>query len=193
MQLSQDVCRKFGQFAYQDEQKGIEAITAIQDFMDEYQDISISGDDSQAKIINIEREQDGTIKVVKSVKLLPNLVLNIKDIVTNKEKLFDDSIDVVTIIGGFSSDNWIFNIGAGLRLIKFAINLATFELKEEHAKVLVALYYLCRNGELNLEISVEDLQNKVQHNFNLNIDELDDLLEDLVDLHCVSRQRNVIY
>ncbi len=33
----------------------------------------------------------------------------------------------------------------------------------------------------------------MRNNFSLNIDELDDVLEDLVDLHCVSRQQDVIY
>ncbi|EDN70461.1 hypothetical protein BGP_5099 [Beggiatoa sp. PS] len=37
MQLPLEVCREFGQFAYQDKQEGVEAIAAIQGFMEEYQ------------------------------------------------------------------------------------------------------------------------------------------------------------
>ncbi len=34
MQLPLTVCQQFGQFAYQDEQKGVEAIAAIQGFIE---------------------------------------------------------------------------------------------------------------------------------------------------------------
>ncbi|MEK8018989.1 MAG: hypothetical protein VSS75_019130 [Candidatus Parabeggiatoa sp.] len=67
-------------------------------------------------------------------------------------------------------------------------------MKQEQAGILVALHHLSR-GELNFEIPLSELQAKMQDNyhFSLNVDELDDVLEDLVDLHCVSRQQNVIY
>jgi len=41
MQVPLEVCREFGQFAFQDEQKGVEAIDSIQGFMEEYQDGSV--------------------------------------------------------------------------------------------------------------------------------------------------------
>jgi hypothetical protein len=67
-------------------------------------------------------------------------------------------------------------------------------LKQEQAGVLVALHHLC-GGELNLKIPLSELQAKMRDNYHLslNVDELDDVLEDLVDLHCVSRQQDVIY
>ena len=96
MQLPLEVCHKFGQFAFQDEQKGIEAIAAIEDFMKEYQEGSVSGNDSQAKVSVIKRNQAGIIVVAKTQKLLPNLVFNIKDIATDSARLLDKSIDAVT-------------------------------------------------------------------------------------------------
>ncbi|HIE00059.1 MAG TPA: hypothetical protein EYP59_07180 [Thiotrichaceae bacterium] len=194
MQLPLEVCHKYGQFAYQNEQQGVEAIAAIQYFIEAYQDDSVSGNESQARIVTIERDQAGVVVVAKTQKLLPNLVISIKNIVTNEEKLLYKSTDVVAIVGGFSSDNWLFNVGAGLRLIQFGIGLTTIKLKSEQAGVLVALHHLCR-GELNFEMSLSELQVKMRDNyhFSLDVDELDDILEDLVDLHCVSRQENVIY
>ena len=108
--------------------------------------------------------------------------------------MFNKSTDAVTIVAGLSSDKWLLNVGAGLRLIQFAIDLTTLELKSEHAGVLVALHHLC-GGELNLEIPLSDLQSRMQNNYHLSlsVDELDDILEDLVDFHCVSRQQDVIY
>jgi hypothetical protein len=192
MQLPLDVCRKFGQFAYQDKQKGVEAIAAIQDFIEEYQNVSVSGNESQARVVTIVRDK---AKVVAAKRQnLPNLVINIKDIVTNSEKLWDKSIDVIAIVGGLSSDNWLFNVAVGLRLIQFGIDLTTVNLTQEQAGVLVALHHLCR-GELALKIPLSELQAKMQNNyhFSVSVDELDDILEDLVDLHCVTLEQDVIY
>lgn len=193
MQVPLEVCREFGQFAYQDEQKGIDAIAAIQEFMEEYQDISIFGDDSQAKVINIEHDKKGTIKVVKSVKSLPNMQINLKKLITDKQEISKEATNFTTIVFGGAFSGFLMKVGAALYLIQFGIGLRTIKLKTEHGRVLVALYYLCRNGELNLDISVEGLQNKVQQNFNLSTEELDDILEDLVELRCISRGQNVIY
>ena len=77
MQLPLNVCQQFGQFAYQDKQKGVEAIAAIQGFMKEDQD----GNESQAKTVTIERDQAGVITVAKSVKLLPNMQINLKALI----------------------------------------------------------------------------------------------------------------
>ncbi|RKZ86043.1 MAG: hypothetical protein DRR16_10680, partial [Candidatus Parabeggiatoa sp. nov. 3] len=81
-----------------------------------------------------------------------------------------------------------------LYLIQFGIGLTTVKLKSEQAGVLVALHHLCR-GELNFEMPLSELQVKMRDNyhFSLSLDELDEVLEDLVDLHCVNRQQNVIY
>jgi hypothetical protein len=194
MKLPLEVCQQFGLFAYQDEQKGVEAIAAIENFLDEYQEASVSNNDSDAKTVTIERDKEGIVVVAKTQKLLPNLVINIKDIITNSGKLFNKSTDLVTILGSFSSDKWLVKVGAVLRLIQFGIDLTMLELKSEHAGVLVALHHLSR-GELNLEIPLLELQEKMQKNyhFSLDVDELDDILEDLVDFHCVSRQQDVIY
>lgn len=190
MKLPLEVCQQFGLFAYQDEQKGVDAIAAIEDFLDEYQDASISNNDSDAKIVTIERDKEGVVVVAKTQKLLPNLVINIKDTIKSLNK----STDIVYIVGGLSSEKFLFNLGAGLRLIVFAIDLTTIELKSEHAGVLVALHHLS-GGELNLEIPLSELQSRMLNNYHLSldVDELDEILEDLVDLHCVSRQQDVIY
>jgi hypothetical protein len=46
-----------------------------------------------------------------------------------------------------------------------------------------------------LPLLMSELQAKMQNNYHLSlsVDELDEILEDLVDLHCVSRQQDVIY
>jgi hypothetical protein len=195
MQLPLDVCRKFGQFAYQDEQKGVEAIAAIQDFIEEYQDVSVSGNESQAKVVTIERDKAGVVVVTKAkTQKLPNLIISIKDIVTNSGKLLDKSTDVVTIVGGLSSESRLFNVAAIQRLIRFGIDLATVKLESEQAGVLVALHHLC-GGELALEIPLSELQAKMQNNyhFSLSVDELDKILKELRKLRCISRRKNRIY
>ncbi len=187
MQLPLDVCRKFGQFAYQDEEKGIEAIAAIQEFMEEYQDISISGDDSQAKVINIERNQAGIIKVAKSVKLLPNMQINLKELINDRQKILHETIEI-SVEGVLTGD-----VGF-LYFIRFAIGLRKVKLESEHARVLIALHHLS-GGELNFEVLLIELQDKMRDNYHcsLSVDELDDILEDLVELRCISRGRNIIY
>ncbi len=198
MQVPLEVCREFGQFAYQDEQKGGEAIAAIQGFMEEYQDGSVSGDGSQAKAraVTIERNQAGIITAAKSVKLLPNMQINLKALIQDTLKRLQETVNFSTIVigGPLTSNSWLINIGAALYLLQFSLGLKTVNLKIEHAGVLVALSHLCR-GELNLEIPLAELQAKMRDNyhFSLDVDELDDVLEDLVDLRCVSRQQDVIY
>ncbi|MEK8020693.1 MAG: hypothetical protein VSS75_027820 [Candidatus Parabeggiatoa sp.] len=196
MQVPLEVCREFGQFAFQDEQKGVEAIDSIQGFMDEYQDGSVSGDGSQAKTVTIERNQAGIVTAAKSVKLLPNMQINLKALIQDSLGRLQETVNFSTIVigGPLTSNSWLINIGAALYLMKFAVDLKTVELKQEQAGVLVALHHLCR-GELSLEIPLAELQAKMRDNyhFSLNVDELDDVLEDLVDLRCVSRQQDVIY
>jgi len=194
MKLPLEVCHKYGQFAFQDEQKGVEAFAAIQDYIEEYQDGSVDSTHSQAKEVTIESDKEGIVTAAKTQKLLPNFVTNIKAIVTNSEKLLDKSTDVVAIIAGLGSDNSLFNVGAGLRLIKFAIDLTKVELKSEHAGVLIALHHLS-GGELKLEIPLADLQARMQHNyhFSFSVEELDDILKNLRKLRCISRRKNSIY
>jgi len=197
MQLPLDVCRKFGQFAYQDEQKGVEAIAAIQDFMEEYQDGSVSGNDSQqARAVTIERNQAGIITVAKSVKLLPNVQINLKTLIQDTLGRLQETVNFSTIVigGPLTTDSWLIDVGAALYLMKFAVDLKTVELKQEQAGVLVALHHLSRSGELQLKIPLQELQTRMQqNNFSLSVEKLDDVLEDLVDLRCVSRQEDVIY
>ena len=81
MQLPLEVCQQFGQFAFQDKQKGVEAIAAIQGFMEEYQDGSVSGNDSDARAGTIVRDPAGVVTVAKSVKLLPNVQINLKALI----------------------------------------------------------------------------------------------------------------
>jgi len=197
MQLPLEVCQQFGQFAYQDEQKGVEAIAAIQGFMEEYQDGSVYGDGSQARAVTIERDQAGIITAAKSVKLLPNVQINLKTLIQDTLGRLQETVNFSTIVvgGPLTTNSWLIDVGAALYLLKFAVDLKTVELKQEQAGVLVALHHLSRRGELQLEIPVAELQAKMRDNyhFSLEVDELDDVLEDLVDLRCVSRQQNVIY
>jgi len=194
MQLPLEVCHKYGQFAFQDEQKGVAAIATIQDFMVEYQDDSVSGK-PPTKTVTIERDQTGAVTVAKSVKLLPNMQINLKTLIKDAQERSKEATNFTTlVIGGALTSDWIMKVGAALYLIQFAIGLTTVKLTPEQAGVLVALHHLCR-GELQLEIPVSELQTRMQNNYRLrlSIDELDDILEDLVDLYCVSRQQNVIY
>ncbi len=195
MKLPLEVCHKYGQFAFQDKQKGIEAIATIQDFVEEYQNDRVF-DKSQKKTVTIERDQAGIVTVAKSVKLLPNMQINLKTLIQDTLGRLQETVNFSTIVigGPLTTDSWLINIGAALYLMKFAVDLTTVELKQEQAGVLVALHHLC-GGELNLEIPLSELQAKMRDNYHLslNVDELDDVLEDLVDLHCVSRQQDVIY
>ena len=195
MQLPLAVCQQFGQFAFQDEQKGVEAIATIQDFMDEYQGGSVPGIESQAKTITIERNQAGVVTVTKSVKFLPNMQVNLKGLVHDSLGRLQETVNFSTIVigGPLTSNSWLINIGAALYLLQFSLGLKTVNLKAEHSGVLVALYHLS-DGELNLEIPFAELQAKMRDNyhFSLSADKLDDILEDLIDLHCVSRQEDVI-
>jgi hypothetical protein len=195
MQLPLEVCQQFGQFAYQNEQQGVETIADIQDFIEEYQDDSVSGNDSQqAKTVTIERDSAGIVTAAKSVKLLPNMQINLKGLIKDAQERSKEATNITTIvIGGVLSD-WLMKVGAALYLIQFGIGLTTVKLKSEQAGVLVALHHLCR-GELNFEMPLSELQVKMRDNyhFSLSLDELDEVLEDLVDLHCVNRQQNVIY
>jgi hypothetical protein len=195
MKLPLEVCHKYGQFAFQDKQKGIEAIATIQDFVEEYQNDRVS-EQSQKKTVTIERNQAGIVTVAKSVKLLPNMQINLKTLIQDTLGRLQETVNFSTIVigGPLTTDSWLINIGAALYLMKFAVDLTTVELKQEQAGVLVALHHLC-GGELNLEIPLSELQAKMRDNYHLslNVDELDDVLEDLVDLHCVSRQEEVIY
>jgi len=196
MKLPLEVCHKYGQFAFQDEQKGVEAIAAIQGFMAEDQDGRVSGNKSQAKTVTIERNQAGVITVAKSVKLLPNMQINLKTLIQDTLGRLQETVNFSTIVvgGPLTTDSWLINIGAILYLMKFAVDLTTVDLKQEQAAVLVALHHLCRGGELQLDIPLSELQAKMRDNyhFSLSVDELDDILEDLIDLHCVSRQQDVI-
>jgi hypothetical protein len=89
MQLPLNICQQFGQFAYQDEQRGIEAITAIQDFIEEYQNSSISSNESLVKVVKIERNQAGIVTVAKSIKVLPNIWVNLRALIKNVQENSD--------------------------------------------------------------------------------------------------------
>ena len=188
MQLSSTVCQQFGQFAFQDAQKGVASITAIQDFIEEYH----NGSASQTKAITIERNQSGTITVTKSVKLLPNMQINLTALIKDAHERSKEVTNFTTIvIGGILSD-WLMKVGAALYLIQFAIGLTTVKLSEQHAGVLVTLHHLC-GGELQLEIPLPELQTRMQQSqLNLTTETLDNILDDLVELRCISRQQDVI-
>jgi len=190
------ICQAYGQFAFQDEQKGIEAFATIQDFLEEYQGESNYNLDSEARVVTIGRDQAGIVTVKKSVKLLPNMQINLKALIEDTQKNLNlkEATNLAVIFGGLLSSNWITPVVAALRFIQFAIDLATIKLTEEQAGVLVALHHLC-HGELQLETPLLELQTKMRDNyhFSLSVEELDKILEDLVDLHCVSRQQDVIY
>ncbi|HAI69732.1 MAG TPA: hypothetical protein DCM38_09915, partial [Gammaproteobacteria bacterium] len=113
MQLPLNICQQFGQFAYQNEQQGVETIAAIQDFIEAYQEYSVSGNDSQqAKTVTIERDQAGVIVVAKSVKLLPNMQINLKALIKDAQERSKEATNITTIvIGGVLSD-WLMKVGA---------------------------------------------------------------------------------
>ncbi|EDN71471.1 hypothetical protein BGP_1869 [Beggiatoa sp. PS] len=192
MELPLEVCQQFGQFAYQDKQQGVEAIATIKDFIEEYQDGSVSSYELQAKTVTIERKE-GIVSVAKSVKLLPNMQINLKALIKDAQERSKEATNFTTIVIGGAISDWLMKVGAVLYLIQFAIGLTTVKLKSEQAGVLVALYRLS-GGELNLEIPLAELQTRMQDNYQLSLSakELDDILEDLVDLHCVNRQQDVI-
>lgn len=196
MNLPLNVCQEYGQFAFQDKQKGVEVLATIQDFLEEYQVESNYNLDSEARVVAIGRDQAGIVTVKKSVKLLPNMQINLKALIENTQEHLDlkEATNLAAIFSGFLSSNWITKVVTALRFIQFAIDLATVNLTEEQAGVLVALHHLCRD-ELQLEIPLSELQAKMRDNyhFSLSVEELDEILEDLVDLHCVSRQQDVIY
>ncbi len=193
MQLPLEICHKYGQFAFQDKQQGTKAITAIQDFIQDQNDNTF---DNEAKTITIERNKAGTVTLAKSVKLLPNMQINLKALIHDTLGRLQETVNFSTIVigGPLTTDSWLINVGAALYLMKFAIDLRTVELKQEQAGVLIALHHLSR-GEANLEVSLTELQNRIQHNYHFSIkaDKLDDILEDLIDLHCITRQQDTIY
>ena len=195
MNLPLEVCQEFGQFAYQDKQKGVEAIVAIQDFIEEYQKVSVSSNESQAKIGTIERDQAGIVTVAKSVKLLPNVLINLKGLIKDTQKRLQEATNLTTIvIGGALTSDWIMKVGSVLYFIYFTHGLKTLKLTPEHAGVLVALHHLC-GGELDFEIPLSELQAKMRNNyhFSLDVDELDKILKELRKLRCISRRQNRIY
>ncbi len=61
MKLPLDICQAYGQFAFQDEQKGLETLTTIQDFLEEYQCESNYNLDSEARVVTIGRDQAGIV------------------------------------------------------------------------------------------------------------------------------------
>jgi hypothetical protein len=194
MQLPLEVCREFGQFAYQDEQQGVEAIATIEYFLDEYQESSVSGHESKARAVTIERNPAGIVTLAKSVKLLPNMQINLTALIKDAQERYKEVTNFTTIVIGGAISDWLMKVGATLYLIQFAIGLTTVKLKPEQAGVLVALHHLS-GGELQLEIPLSELQARVQNSYqlSLSVDELDEILEDLVDLACVGRQQDVIY
>jgi hypothetical protein len=194
MKLPLNVCQQFGQFAYQNEQQGVEAIAAIQDFMEEYQYGGVFSHEPQAKAVTIERDQAGIVTLAKSVKLLPNMRINLKALIKDAQERSKEATNFTTIVIGGALSDWLMKVGAALYLIQFAIGLTTVKLKPEQAGVLVALHHLS-GGESNLEIPLAELQTKMQDNYQLSLSakELDEILDDLIDLHCVSRQQDVIY
>jgi hypothetical protein len=194
MQLPLEVCQQFGQFAYQDEQQGIEAIAAIQDFIEPYHAYSISNNDSQAKTVTIERDQAGIVTASKSVKPLPNMQINLKALITDAQERTKEATNITTIVVGGVFSDWLMKVGAALYLIQFGMGLTTVKLKSEQAEVLVALHHLCR-GELYLEIPFSALQTKMRENyhFSLSVEELDQILRALRKLRCISIHQNSLY
>lgn len=193
MQLPLNVCQEYGRFAFQDEQKGVEAIKLIQEYIEEYQSVQSSVQSSQARQIDIERDQAGVIVAAKSVKLLPNVWINLKAPLKDVQQAFSVSSEVITITGFFTQD-WFNRLSALVAFLKFAQGLTIVELQPEHAGILVILHHLVK-GELQLEIPLAELQKRVAQDFHYSVtpERLDEILEDLVDLHCILRQNDVIY
>jgi hypothetical protein len=144
--------------------------------------------------VTIERNPAGIVTLAKSVKLLPNMQINLTALIKDAQERYKEVTNFTTIVIGGAISDWLMKVGATLYLIQFAIGLTTVKLKPEQAGVLVALHHLS-GGELQLEIPLAELQARVRDSYqlSLNADELDEILEDLIDLHCVSRQKNVIY
>jgi hypothetical protein len=193
-QLSLEICQEYGRIAFQDEQKGVEAMKLIEDYIEEYQSVQTSVESSQARQIAIERNQSGVIVAAKTVKLLPNVLINLRTPLEDIQKVLSETSSLFTISGIFLSTDPSATILAILYFIQFVIDKATIKLKPEHAGILVILYHLAK-GELQLEIPLAELQKRVAQDFqySVTLEQLDNILEDLVDLHCILRQNDVIY
>lgn len=193
MQLPLNVCQEYGRFAFQDEQKGVEAIKLIQEYIEEYQPVQSSVQSSQARQIDIERNQAGGIVAAKTVKLLPNVLINLRAPLKSAQQILS-KLEIFATISGFLSEEALNKIAAILAFLKFAQGLTIVELQPEHAGILVILHHLAK-GELQLEIPLAELQKRVAQDFHYSVtpERLDEILEDLVDLHCILRQNDVIY
>jgi len=192
-QLSLEICQEYGRIAFQDEQKGVEAMKLIEDYIEEYLSVQTSVESSQARQIAIERNQSGVIVAAKTVKLLPNVLINLHTLLKSAQQILS-KLEIFATIFGFLSEEPLNKIAAILAFLKFAQGLTIVELQPEHAGILVILYHLAK-GELQLEIPLAELQKRVAQDFQYSVtsEQLDKILEDLVDLHCILRQNDVIY
>jgi len=176
----------FGQFAFKDGRRAVESLAAIEDFMEEY------GSD-QANAVTLER-QAGVVTAARTAKLVPNMQINLKPLIQDAQNSLGEALDF-PVVSDFIIHDWQMKVETALYLIQFAIDLKTVKLKPEHAWVLLVLHQLS-GAELQLEIPLPELQARVQQDklkFSFSTDELDEVLKDLADLHCVSRQQDVIH
>ncbi|WP_353571473.1 hypothetical protein [Candidatus Albibeggiatoa sp. nov. BB20] len=72
--------------------------------------------------------------------------------------------------------------------------MVKLEIEPQHAAVLVILYRETR-GECSIGIACKDLEQRVAQDLQpgLTADLLDDVLEYLIDLHCIRREKQQIY
>lgn len=186
MKLPLYVQQEYGEFAFHNPQQGVDAIKAIQVFLED--DEGPTGAATGHKQVTIERKADGTVTVAKSVKVLPNLRINLQNLLKDAQERLKEATNLTTIVvGGSFTHDWLFQTGAVLYFIQFAIGLTTVKLTPTHADVLIALHHLS-GGELHLPIPWQDLQAR----FNLSAGELDEILENLHELYCIKREKDQI-
>jgi len=184
MKIPLSVKQQYGQFAFQNPEQGVAAIEAIQQFLEEDHTAS----PVELRQVMIERDPKGEVMAAKSVKVLPNLKINLKSLLKDAQERLKEATNLTTIVvGGSLTHDWLFQTGAILYFIQFAIGLTTVKLTSTHAGVLVALHHLS-GGELHLPIPWQDLQAR----FNLSAGELDEILENLHDLCCIKREKDQI-
>jgi hypothetical protein len=175
----------FGVFAFKDGRRAVESLAAIEDFMEEY-------DSTHANAATLKR-QAGVVTATRTAKLVPNMQIKLKPLIENAQNDVGEALDF-PVVSDMIIHDWQMKVETPLYLIQFATELETVKLKPEHAWVLLILHQLA-GAELQLEIPLPELQARTQQDklrFNLSTDELDEILKDLAELHCLSRQQDVI-
>ncbi|MCV6637297.1 hypothetical protein [Candidatus Albibeggiatoa sp. nov. NOAA] len=168
-----------------------EELQTLADYIEPYESDMLSS--TQSKAVTMKRDKEGVIYTAESFKLR-NVVVNIKAILSDFEKFTQKSLDLLGIFASATSDRWILNVVAVLGLLKQAAELVKVEIEPQHAAVLVILYRMA-DGEFTVGIPKNDLERRVAQDIQsgLTADLLEDVIEDLIDLRCIRREKQHIY